>query len=78
MDLSQKNALPILNPNLPKLGFDYDDIKLKRAILIKFLFYDSYNWACYTYNNELANILSNSLLLENHIIKQTPIIGDNV
>ena len=29
MDLSQKNVLPILNPNLPKLGFDYDDIKKK-------------------------------------------------
>jgi len=29
LDLSQKNALPILNPNLPKLGFDYDDIKKK-------------------------------------------------
>ena len=29
LDLSQKNVLPILNPNLPKLGFDYDDIKKK-------------------------------------------------
>ena len=29
LDLSQKNTLSILNPNLPKLGFDYDDIKKK-------------------------------------------------
>ena len=29
LDLNEKNVLPILNPNLPKLGFDYDDIKKK-------------------------------------------------
>ena len=32
LDLSKKNALPILNPNLPKFGFDYDDVK-KNLIL---------------------------------------------
>ena len=30
--MSKKNALPILNPNIPKLGFDYDGIK-KNLIL---------------------------------------------
>ena len=32
LDLNEKNVLPIQNPNLPKLGFDYDDIK-KNLIL---------------------------------------------
>ena len=32
LDLNNKNVLPILNPNLPKLGFDYDDVK-KNLIL---------------------------------------------
>ncbi len=32
LDLNKKNALPIQNPNLPKLGFDYDDTK-KNLIL---------------------------------------------
>ena len=32
IDLNEKNVLPIQNPNLPKLGFDYDDIK-KNLIL---------------------------------------------
>tara|TARA_B100000767_G_scaffold116623_1_gene111291 strand:- start:861 stop:2249 length:1389 start_codon:yes stop_codon:yes gene_type:complete len=32
LDLNKKNALPILNPNLPKLGFDYDDVR-KNLIL---------------------------------------------
>ena len=32
LDLNTKNAIPILNPNLPKLGFDYNDNK-KNLIL---------------------------------------------
>ena len=32
LDLNKKNALPILNSNLPKLGFDYDDVR-KNLIL---------------------------------------------
>lgn len=53
-------------PNL----FEYDGIDLKEAFLIKFLFHHNYNWACYSYNKELADLLENPVLIKNYKWKE--------
>jgi len=49
-------------PNL----IEYENINIEEALLIKFLFHETYDWALYSYNISLANLLSNSLLIEKY------------
>jgi hypothetical protein len=45
-------------PNL----LEYGNINIDKAILMKFLFHEDYDWAQYNFNKNLANLLSNPLL----------------